>query len=149
MADIKQDITDNLETITDYCGDSAKGYRNAAESIQEGHPTVARVWLRHADVREQYSAELNERLKCIGESERNSSSIKGDLHRGYLKLKGILASDKFEAERLECIRGEEEFLGLVTDTLSEGTLDGETKRLLTRISLDISNSLKSLGYLSQ
>ncbi len=144
MSTLKKDLSSDLKSIVQYCHDSIKGYDDAAEAVKEDHPQLAASWKARAMVRQKFAEELQERQRCIGDSGEPGGSVKGSLHRGLLKLKDVFSSDDTEAVIEECIRGEEQLLTTIRETLIEDTVDGGTQALLIELRMHTEQSINEL-----
>ena len=96
-----------LNAILEKTYDAQKGYANAAENAKDEHdPNLARWFAHQGQRRTEYAASLIGEMKNMNLEPKIDSSVKGDLHRGWLNLKLNFTSDEEEAILEECLRGE-------------------------------------------
>jgi len=147
MSTVKSQLVDSIEQINEYCNDSIKGYREAADAVQSESPTLSAEWMGRANAREILSNALTERLRCLGEDGEESGTAKGAIHRGILKLKGVFTGDSVEANVKECLRGEEELRDEVNRCLTEDTIEVGTLNVLRDLKAHVDESIASLQTL--
>lgn len=148
MSDLKTEVSNQLKEITKYCYDSAEGYSSAADNVREDHPDYASKWESRSNLRQAFAKQLDEKLRCIGESGEEGGSVSGAIHRALMKLKDVFTSTDLEAIVEECIRGEQHLLDSIDETLEDVTIDGSTKSLLINLRTHVSESISMLGHTS-
>lgn len=149
MSNVKSELVDNLEHITEYCNDSIKGYREAADAVRDDNPSLASQWEGRAEARKILSERLSERLRCLGEEGESDGTAKGAIHRGMLKLKSAFTSDDVQANIKECLRGEEELRDKIDHCLKEDVIEMGTLDTLKDFKLHVDESIKSLKALKK
>lgn len=144
------DVTSELETLTAHVNDSIKGYQTAADNAS-GTQEAFRVMMQSRAIERRFHANaLNERLKCIGQDEETSSSVKGAAHRTLISLKNLLSSgDNSEAITEECLRGEEKLLDYIDNTFeSTAVLDGATFDAIDELKTHVKTCIDELKSIS-
>lgn len=144
MSNVKDQLTDSLEQINEYCNDSIKGYQEAADTVRDEKPELASKWSARAESRRLLSDRISERLRCMGESGKDSGEAKGAIHRGILKLKNAFSSDSVDATVKECLRGEEELRSEIDKCLGGDVVDEETAAALTELGSHVDQSIVEL-----
>lgn len=86
--------------------DAKKGYEEAADKVN--NKALTSIFSELSETRKHFAQELNKEITDLGGTPNPGTSLEGDLHRSWMKLRDLIASNRNEQEILEeCIRGEE------------------------------------------
>lgn len=117
---VNQVLEDLIETVED----GKKGFREAADHLDEERPDIARRMREFADERERFSAELREIAAAEGLEIVEDGSIAGAVHRGWISIKDALSSNDTHAVLAAAETGEdhavEEFEAALGEELPAG-----------------------------
>lgn len=103
--------TDNKETIStlnsliETCEDGAKGFRTAAEHVDDG--SIKSVFDTYAGERDRFAQELRREVGRLGGEAEESGSMSGAIHRGWVDLKSAVTGRSVSAIVAEAERGED------------------------------------------
>lgn len=111
------DFSSTLNELIETCIDGKLGFRAAAESVDDPH--LKNELLRYSEQRAAFAQELQEMVASSGESPRDSGSVSGAMHRGWINLKGAIASSDRHAILAECERGEDSAVEAYRHALDE------------------------------
>jgi len=94
-----------LKGIMKICKDGEKGYRNAADNVNEGN--INTLFVRMAQQRATFHAELENEMRILfGKEPEIKGSWSGAIHRLWQDTKATFSGDSAEEIIEECIRGE-------------------------------------------
>ncbi len=122
--------------------DAEKGYKNAAENV-DNH-TLEQFFERMATERGEFARELKMEILRYGEEPKDSGSFKGTVHRNWMSLKSLFASNDEEAILEEVIRGEEASLNAYYDILRDRNLPPSIDALLFKQKSAIQATMNSV-----
>lgn len=105
---LREEIINTLNDLLTRNFDAAKGYREAANDINE---LDIRTWLlRNAETRDKFISDLEKAILAGGGTPDRGSSLLGTLHRAWLDLKADISQYDTATVLEECKRGEERAL---------------------------------------
>ena len=94
-----------LNVLIDACKNGEKGYREAAEGINNAYYQIRLgEYARHRAV---FASELQGLVRKLGGDPDRKGTVAGTLHRGWMNLKSAIAGRNDDAILVECCRGEE------------------------------------------
>src|SRR5690606_2428817 len=105
-----------------------KGYARAAEEVND--EALKDFFLAYSKQRNKFGHEIKDQLKKLGGEIDKGSSIAGDLHRGWMDLKGLLTGHDEDAIINECIRGESTALADYKRVMEDESLNNETREVI-------------------
>lgn len=121
-SDVTADLIQTLE-------DGKDGYAKGAEKLTGTEsPELAAVFQRYSEQRAEFAAELREVARSYGDELRESGTIVGTLHRGWMSLKDAFAGSDPAG---------------VLDTAEQGE-DHAVKAFEAALQAEISASLRSI-----
>ncbi len=125
-------ISNNLNELLEKTYDAEKGYNLAADEAKD--PYVKEFLLDKVKQRRAFGFELKSEIMEYGQVPEESGSLKGDLHRVWMRLKPVMSSEKTEKILEEVTRGEKASLEAYNEILknSDSKLPPSTERLLIR-----------------
>lgn len=118
-----------LKDLIEVCKDGQHGYRTAAEDAKDAE--LARIFTEFTAQRTSYIAELQDRIRSLGDDSSPSGSVAGSLHRGWINLKAAMSSNEPHAVLAECERGEDAAVKAYREALDEN-LDPVTRGVISR-----------------
>lgn len=104
-------MTENKETIStlnsliETCEDGAKGFRTAAEHVDDG--SITSLFDTFAAEREQFAQELRAEVRRLGGQADEGGSMSGAIHRSWTGLKSAVTGSSVSAIVAEAERGED------------------------------------------
>jgi len=125
--EIRTFTIDHLDSLIAICKDGEAGFRSASEDVNDTH--LKAVFTRFSRQRAEFAAELQLCVQRLGEEPRDSATVAGKVHRGWIGLKSVLSKNDAPAVLAECERGEDEAVAAYREVLVEAGLDS-THRLL-------------------
>ena len=136
-----------LEELTKYTEDSARGFAKVAELIEEQDAALAKFFRSQSRTRSLLAEQLNERLQCIGQEEQEGGTVLGAVHRKFLDVQDAFTrSDNVKSVIDEAIRGEEMLRDFVVDAMNNlKVTDGESERVMNNLKAHADESLSMLN----
>ncbi len=120
-----------LEDLVETLEDGKKGFRQAADQLDEERPDVAGRLRQFADEREQFSAELREIASSEGMDIVEEGSVAGSVHRGWIALKDALAANDTHAVLAAAETGEDHAVAEFEAALEE-ELPSQIREIIAR-----------------
>ena len=116
------------------CKDGEKGYREAAEGIDNAFYRM--LFSEYARQRSKFASELKAHVIQLGGHPDRKGSVKGTIHRGWMNLKSAIAGQDDDLIVSECQRGEQIAIKQYKDALKKD-LPSKIKALLEQQMSDI------------
>jgi len=104
MADTKTTIS-TLNSLIETCEDGAKGFRTAAEGLQDN--SVRQMFNTLASERAQFASDLRSEVRHLGGEPEQGGSLSGAMHRGWIDIKSAVTGGSDSAIIAEAERGED------------------------------------------
>ena len=98
-------IVSVLNTLLETCRDGEKGFRNAAENVQ--NLKVKSRFIEFARERADFADELSQQVQRLGGTPASVGSASGAVHRGWMDVKGAVTSRDDSSLAAEAERGED------------------------------------------
>ncbi|MBV4534526.1 MULTISPECIES: ferritin-like domain-containing protein [Pseudomonas] len=108
MSNPNKDVIDVLNDLIEYSKDGEKGFKTSAEDVK--NPELKSFFVQRASECSSAAAELQSEVRRLGGDPETSTSISGDLHRGWVNLKSLVTGKDEEAVLNEVERGEDHAL---------------------------------------
>ncbi|MFJ4110932.1 MULTISPECIES: PA2169 family four-helix-bundle protein [Pseudomonas] len=108
MSDLNKDVINVLNDLIEYSKDGEKGFRTSAEDVK--NPELKSFFAQRAGECGNAASELQSEVRRLGGDPETSTSISGDLHRGWVNLKSMVTGKDDEAVLNEVERGEDHAL---------------------------------------
>ncbi|TBM99029.1 PA2169 family four-helix-bundle protein [Hyunsoonleella flava] len=137
-----EEISKKLNELLIKNYDAEKGYKNAAENVDNHR--LERFFERMSKERSEFARELKVEIERFGDTPKDSGSIKGIVHRNWMSLKSLFATNDEEAILEEVIRGEENSLDAYYDMLRDRSLPATIDALLFKQRNAIKTTLESV-----
>ncbi len=119
VTDMKSETLDKLADLVRFNVDSAKGFAQAADSIED--ESLAAMFRATGDERERFAAELSGLLALNAEEADEDGSVKGRLHRWWLSARGALNGGDAYPILIEAERGEDSIKECYEEVIVETT----------------------------
>jgi uncharacterized protein (TIGR02284 family) len=110
---IVDEMTTNLNRLIEVCLDGQKGYREAADHVD--NTDYKRMFTELSQQRARFAAELQTLVASMGELPEDNSTTRAALHRALIDVKAALTGGGTKAVLQEVERGED----IAVDTYEE------------------------------
>ena len=121
-------IGNKLNELLEKNYDAEAGYQLAKEKVNDSR--MKNFFDTQQQERYNFGHELKTEMKTWGQEPDKGTSIKGDLHRGWMNIKSTFTSDNEEAMLEEAIRGEKTAVEEYNEIINDTTLPPSTKNIL-------------------
>lgn len=140
-----KDTVNVLQNIIEKNYDAEKGYKKA---MKDAKNIALKGFLQEqAAQRGRFATAIDQKLRQLGETPKESGSVTGTLHRAWIDIKSSVAGNDDEAVLEEVIRGEKASVDEYQEVLKNNTLAPEiTQELQTQMG-DIQNTLNRVKRL--
>lgn len=91
--------------LIERCKDGEKGYRTAAEDVQD--QDLKSLFRQYSVQRDTMITELQDQLHQMGQTQDESGSLEGTIHRSWIDLSSALLAKDRKRVLSECERGED------------------------------------------
>ena len=108
MSNPNKDVIDVLNDLIEYSKDGEKGFKASAEDVKNSD--LKAFFAQRAGDCANAAGELQSEVRRLGGDPETSTSISGDLHRGWVNLKSMVTGKDEEAVLNEVERGEDHAL---------------------------------------
>ncbi|MBV4501598.1 ferritin-like domain-containing protein [Pseudomonas shirazensis] len=108
MSNPNKDVIDVLNDLIEYSKDGEKGFKTSAEDVK--NPELKAFFVKRAAGCATSAAELQSEVRRLGGDPETTTSVSGDLHRGWVNLKSLVTGKDDEAILNEVERGEDHAL---------------------------------------
>lgn len=135
---------DMLNTLLTRNYDAEKGYKNAAEEVDDTR--LKSFFTSKAEERYTFGHSLKDEIRTLGGDPDKGSSVKGSLHRAWMDIREAVASHDAKAILEECERGEKKALEDYNEYLT-ASLPMSTKTLVERQRDSVQNDLREIQRL--
>lgn len=125
-----EEMADKLNELLQKNYDSEKGFKNAADDIQD--PRLKTFFKEKAQQRYDFGHELKSEIRNFGESPKKGSSVQADAHRTWMDLKAAFSGNNEEAVLEEAIKGEKRAVDNYNEVIDEIDFPPSTKNLLLK-----------------
>ncbi|WP_323114460.1 PA2169 family four-helix-bundle protein [Pseudomonas guariconensis] len=105
MSHANKDVIDVLNDLIEYSKDGEKGFKESAEDVK--NTELKAFFVQRAGECASAAAELQSEVRRLGGDPETSTSLSGDLHRGWVNFKSMLTGKSEEAVLNEVERGED------------------------------------------
>lgn len=113
MSNPNKDVIDVLNDLIEYSKDGEKGFKTSAEDVK--NPQLKAFFVQRAGECANAAAQLQSEVRRLGGDPETSTSISGDLHRGWVNLKSMVTGKDEAAVLNEVERGEDHALKAYKD----------------------------------
>jgi uncharacterized protein (TIGR02284 family) len=134
---IDKEVKSTIHHLIERCKDGAKGYKTASEDVED--KDLKDLFKKYAVQRDSMITELQDQLHKMGDSDDESSSIEGTVHRAWIDLKSALTSRDRKRVLEECERGEDYAVKAYQEALDKN-LPGELKPIIQQQYQDVKHA---------
>lgn len=138
---------DELNDLLTRNYDAEKGYANAAEEVND--EALKDFFLSYSKQRNKFGHEIKDQINKLGGEIHKGTSLAGDIHRGWMDLKGLLTGHDEDAIINECIRGENTALADYKKVMDDESLDSETREVIRSHHQKIQEAILKIKELHQ
>ena len=117
MTTPNKEVVSVLNELIEFSKDGEKGFKTSAEDVK--NPQLKSYFIQRAGECGSAAAELQQQVRSLGGDPETSTSVSGDLHRGWVNLKSMLTGKDEEAVLNEVERGEDHALKAYKDALEK------------------------------
>ena len=105
MTDTQKEVYETTKSIMQICKDGEKGYKNAAENIDNRN--LETLFIKLSQQRKVFYMDLEEEVRVLyGKDVYTDGTFKGAAHRMWQDTKATFSGDTTDSTLEECIRGE-------------------------------------------
>ena len=140
-----KDNVNALQGIIEKNYDAEKGYQKAMEDAK--NPALKGFLQQQAARRSRFATAIDQRLRQLGETPKESGSVTGALHRAWIDIKSSVAGHSDEAVLEEVIRGEKASVEEYQEVLNKHQFAPEITQELESQVGDIQNTLNKVKRL--
>ncbi|PWB33711.1 aldehyde dehydrogenase [Pseudomonas sp. SDI] len=119
MTSSNKDVIAVLNELIEFSKDGEKGFNASADDVK--NPQLKSYFVQRAGECSMAASALQQQVRALGGDPESSSSVSGDLHRGWVNLKSMLTGKDEEAVLNEVERGEDHALKAYKDALEKLT----------------------------
>ncbi|MFK8332078.1 PA2169 family four-helix-bundle protein [Pseudomonas sp. BJa5] len=117
MTSQNKEVVSVLNDLIEYSKDGEKGFKTSADDVK--NPDLRTYFLQRAGECGSAASELQSQVRTLGGDPQTSTSVSGDMHRGWVNLKSMLTGKSEEAVLNEVERGEDHALKAYRDALEK------------------------------
>lgn len=129
MPESKEQTIATLNDIVEALHNSRRVYDTAAEDVR--FAAYYKMLKEYAEQRSGFIAELQEEVRRLGGAPKQSGSLSGKVHQGWIELKSIATGQDEGAMLNECALNEKMMLNKYTEALQQ-ELPQNIRLILTR-----------------
>jgi uncharacterized protein (TIGR02284 family) len=123
------DTIAKLNQLIETCSDAEKGFRTAANSVEDEHLGI--LFNNYCQQRVQLVAELQKEVRRLGGTAETGGSAAGAIHRGWINMKSAVTGHDDAAILAECERGEDAAIEEYENTL-QADLPQNVRQVVSR-----------------
>ena len=101
----EKELVSVVSHLIERCKDGEKGYRTAAEDVQD--QDLKSLFREYSVQRDTMITELQDQLHQMGQTQDESGSLEGTIHRSWIDLSSALLAKDRKRVLSECERGED------------------------------------------
>ena len=132
-----KEVFSTVHHLIERCKDGVKGYKTASEDVED--KDLKDLFKKYAVQRDSMITELQDQLHKMGQTDSESSSIEGTIHRAWIDLKSALTSKDRARILEECERGEDYAVSAYRDALKK-ELPGQLKAIVEQQYSDVKSA---------
>ncbi|MBG43990.1 MAG: hypothetical protein CL530_08475 [Aequorivita sp.] len=142
---IHEEIVNNLQDLLEKNYDAEKGFTKAMKDAKNNN--LKKFLQQQALQRNRFATELDQQIRNLNETPKESGSFTGDLHRTWIDIKSAVAGNTDEAVLEECIRGEKASWNEYEEKLKENNFPPTISNVLQKQASEIHTTLNSVKTL--
>ncbi len=105
MENANRRAVEALNHLLETCKDGEKGFRTAAEAVQM--PDLKQLFDSYASQRGVFAGQLQAEVERLGGAPERSGHVVATLHRGWMRIKSLVAGHDPSGIIAECEQGED------------------------------------------
>ncbi|WP_110972797.1 MULTISPECIES: ferritin-like domain-containing protein [Pseudomonas] len=117
MTDTNKEVISVLNDLIEFSKDGEKGFKTCAEDVKRAD--LKTYFLQRSSDCGNAAAELQQHVRSLGGDPETSTSLTGDMHRGWVNLKSMVTGKDEEAVLNEAERGEDHALKAYKEALEK------------------------------
>jgi len=117
MTDTNKEVISVLNDLIEFSKDGEKGFATCAEDVKRADLKV--YFEQRSRECASAAAELQQHVRSLGGDPETSTSVAGDLHRGWVNLKAMVTGKDDKAVLNETERGEDHALKAYKEALEK------------------------------
>lgn len=114
---LNKETIEGLQDLIAVNIDSAKGYHAASEKV--GNQSLSTLFKELAQGRDRHAKALQSFVSWNGETPEDDGSVRGSIHRAWLKARAAINSGDEEVVLIEATRGDEHIQTMYKDLLKD------------------------------
>jgi len=142
---IHDKLVNNLQEILEKNYDAKEGFTKAMKDAKDG--PLKNFLKRQAAQRATFVNELDNEIRNLNETPKESGSFTGSLHRAWIDIKSSVSGDNDEAVLEECIRGDKASVKEYEERLQNNNFPPQISTVLNRQLSDIKQTLNKVKRL--
>ncbi|MDX1461976.1 MAG: PA2169 family four-helix-bundle protein [Marinirhabdus sp.] len=142
---IHDNLVNNLQELLEKNYDAEKGFTKAMKDAENSR---LKNFLKHqAAQRGRFVNELDQEIRNLNETPKESGSLTGSIHRTWIDIKTALTGDDDEAVLEECIRGEKASVEEYEERLKNNNFPPQIATVLNNQMSEIKGTLSKVKSL--
>ena len=117
MTDTNKEVISVLNDLIEFSKDGEKGFKTCADDVKR--TDLKTYFMQRSGDCASAAAELQQHVRSLGGDPETSTSIAGDMHRGWVNLKAMVTGKDDEAVLNEAERGEDHALKAYKEALEK------------------------------
>lgn len=143
--DSNENLVNNLQGLLEKNYGAEKGFKNAITNTKNEH---LKEFLKNQSAKHhQFATELDQEIRSLNETPRESGSTTGSLHRTWIDIKSSVSGDNDEAVLEECIRGEKASEEEYRETINQNNFSPHIEGVLRNHLNEIQSTLSQVKTL--
>ncbi|MCH2488523.1 MAG: PA2169 family four-helix-bundle protein [Flavobacteriales bacterium] len=142
---IHDNLVDNLQELLEKNYDAEKGFTKAMKDAK--NERLKSFLKNQAAKHGQFANELDQEIRALNETPKESGSTTGSLHRAWIDIKAAVSGNDDEAVLEECIRGEKASVDEYEEKLKENRFPPQVASVLNKQVSEIRTTLDKVKSL--
>lgn len=142
-----QEVIKGLNNLLARNYDAEAGYKQVKENVDS--PRLSSLFKDRAEQRYQFGHEIKNLIREMGGTPDKGTSMKGDIHRGWINFRSLIANNDESAMLEECERGEKSSLESYDSFLNETNPPHDVKNAIKQQRNKILGSLTRVEQLEE
>lgn len=135
----------SLQSLLQKNYDAEKSFKKTMEKADS--PLLKDFLQRQAAQHSRFATEITDEIRNLNEQPKESGTLGGDIHRGWINLRTAFSGNKDETVLAECIRGEKASATEYEDQLKKHSFPPRISDVLRRQSSEIHQTLDEVKTL--
>lgn len=131
---VDESVTKDLVQILE---DGKDGFAKAADKVADDAPEVAAKFREFSAQRDQFSKELRDLAENYGDEVKDSGTVAGTVHRGWMALKDALSGSDAQGVLDAAEQGEDHAVRAYKKALDEDELSQPLRAVVVRQAADV------------